>query len=373
MSIQPNPVLIFCPYLDLREGQSVGDWDVTPIATYSGRWRDNAFEKRARQFLARFQNPDGRPITNPSLVTNKATGADGALPGSLEVEALQLALHLGLLDTNPAWAPGLDGNWIATSDNSELFIWPLDVDGGGVATQRGAIVKVLTGGYNVDDPSFSVRAPLELHLPIRVRVNGELAGAIYHVVRGDHDEMDAGLARRMATAIRWLAKSWRNSQSIGPEDQIVFLRTALEALTGTSKAEPAIRHLEETFDRVRTHGGGDARFTEHLLWSPDDHAHRSLTLTDRAGGSRELTLSDLGHWFSSFGQARHQIVHQGLVPQLTYEEKGSRYNGPLFHVGERFTREAIKASLIAYGYDDLWQEEAFRAIKRVFAGLDDSQ
>lgn len=364
-----NPVLIFCPYLDLRERQSIGDWDVTPLKEYSGPWRDDAFEKRAREFLAKFQNADGRPIENPSLITSRTTGADGSLPDAKEVQALQLALHIGLLDTNPAWAPGLDGNWIATSDNSDLFVWPLDVEGGGVATQRGAIVKVLTGGYNIADPRFSVRAPLELHLPIRLRLNTELGDAVYRIARGDHDAVDADLAHRIAKAIRWLAKSWRNSQSLGPEDQIVFLRTALEALTGTSKAGLAITYLEGAFDRLRAHGGADARFTEHLLWSPDDSANRSLTVTGRAGKSVDLILSDLGHWFSAFGNVRHEIVHQGLVPNLIYDEPGSRYNGPLFHVGERFTREAIKASLIAFGYEDLWQEEAFRSIKKALTRI----
>ncbi|HVC78580.1 MAG TPA: hypothetical protein VND96_18900 [Candidatus Micrarchaeaceae archaeon] len=238
----------------------------------------------------------------------------------------------------------------------------MDVARGSIGTVRGAIVKVLTGGHNISDPRFAVRAPLELHIPMRMRLNGELGTALYSILLDE--SADGDLAKRIGTAIRWLAKSWRNTVSLGAEDQVVMIRTALEALTGTSKTRRAIAWLEQTFDALRQHGAHDARFTEHLLWSPDERPTREITLPGRDGKPETHAVTDLGHWFSTFGHARHQIVHEGVVPQLTYELDGSRYNGPLFHTGERLTREAIKASLIRFGYSDLWQQEIFRALKR---------
>jgi hypothetical protein len=271
------------------------------------------------------------------------------------------------LDTNPPWQADLDGNWIATSDNSELFAWPIDVDSGGIATQRGAIVRVLTGGYRLDDPRFAVRAPLELHLPLRMRVNAELATAIFRVVRGDHDAVDAAFARRIAIAVRWLAKAWRNTPSIGADDQVVMIRTGLEALTGTSKTRNAIAFLEATFDALRTRGATDGRFTEHMLWSPDNVPARAFSYATTRGSPKTVTLTDMGHWLSTFAETRHLIVHQGRAPNLVYDEAGSRFNGPLFHSGERLLRETIKASLVTFGYEDLWQDEAFRAIKKALS------
>ncbi len=235
------------------------------------------------------------------------------------------------------------------------------------ATQRGAIVRVLTGGYRLDDPRFAVRAPLELHLPLRMRVNAELAAAIYRVVRGDHDALDAVLARRIATAVRWLAKAWRNTPSIGADDQVVMIRTGLEALTGTSKTRNAITFVEATFDALRTRGATDARFTEHMLWTPGEVPRRAFSYIAADGRAKTINLTDLGHWLSTFGETRHLIVHEGAFPKLVYDEPGSRYNGPLFHTGERLLREAIKASLVTFGYEDLWQAEAFRAIKKALS------
>jgi len=317
--------------------------------------------------LARLQDADGQPIRNATILGRAAAGANGERPEAREVEALQLALHIGLLDTNPPWQADLDGNWIATSDNSELFIWPIDVEGGGVATQRGAIVRVLTGGYRLDDPRFAVRAPLELHLPLRMRINVELATAIDRVVRGDQDGIDAVLARRIATAVRWLAKAWRNTPSIGPDDQVVMIRIGLEALSGSSGTRNAIDFLETTFNALKAKGATDARFTENMLWSPDDTPTRAFSYIAADGRAKTLTLSDLGHFVSTFAATRHLIVHEGVVPKLVYDEPESRYNGPLFHSGERLLREAIKASLVTFGYDDLWQSEAFRAIKKVLS------
>jgi hypothetical protein len=365
--LKENPVLVFCPYLDLREPCEVANWTVNPLMTFTGPWRNDQFEARCRQLLAKLQDADGQPIKNPCILGLGSSGSNGKRPEARELEALQLALHIGLLDTNPPWQADLDGNWIATSDNSELFAWPIDVDSGGIATQRGAIVRVLTGGYRLDDPRFAVRAPLELHLPLRMRVNTELATAIFQVVRGDHDAVDAVFARRIAIAVRWLAKAWRNTPSIGADDQVVMIRTGLEALTGTSKTRNAIAFLEATFDGLRTRGATDGRFTEHMLWSPDTVPARAFSYVTTGGSPKTITLTDMGHWLSSFAEARHLIVHQGGAPNLVYDEPGSRFNGPLFHSGERLLRETIKASLVTFGYEDLWQAEAFRAIKKALS------
>jgi hypothetical protein len=359
-----NPVLVFCPYLNLREPCEIGNWTLSPLPMFSGPWISSEFEARCRQLLSNFQDADGQPITTPCIVANRASGADGERVEPRELEALQLGIHIGLLDTNPSWQADLDGNWIATSDNSELFVWPIDIGSGAVATQRGAIVRVLTGGYRLDDPHFAVRAPLELHIPLRMRINGELATAMHGIVRGDHDTVDASLARRMATAVRWLAKAWRNSPSIGADDQVVMIRTGFEALTGTSSTRSAITFLEARFDALKSRGAHDARFTEHMLWSPEEVPTRPFRYLALDGSAKTLTLSDLGHWLSTFAEMRHEIVHEGGMPALVYDEPGSRYNGPVFHTGERLLREAIKASLVTFGYDDLWQTEAFRAIRK---------
>lgn len=173
---------------------------------------------------------------------------------------------------------------------------------------------------------------------------------------------DDPLARRITTGVRWLAKSWQNSASLGFDDRIVMLRTAFESLTGSSRIRIALPALEAFFQQLRD-GGEIDESTEHVLWKPSETASRAVTYME-GGKPKSEQVTDLGHWFSTFGQARHVVVHEGQMPNLLYEQPGSRYNGPLFNIGERVLREAIKVALIQLGYRDLWQDALSRSLSK---------
>lgn len=355
------PYLLFCPYLPLRRRTSFAQWMIAPLAEHEGVWRDSDFEKQAKAFLAKFQDARGKPIKNPALVGNVKTGIDGVFPGEREFEALQLGLHFATLETNPAWEPEADGSFAVTTDNSDLWAQPIDVQGGYVTIQRGLVVRDTSGGHRISDEQFVIRAPLELHMPAApISLDADILAAIYQVVLADDP-----LAKRVTTATRWLAKAWQNSVSLGWDDRIVMLRTAFEALTGSSKVAVARPALEAFFGQLR-HRGETDESTGHLLWKPSETTRRTFTYTVDAR-ARTIQLSDLGHWFSTFGQARHLVVHEGQVPEMTYEEIGSRYNGHLFNVGERVLREAIKVALIQLGYPDLWEDALSRSVGRYLA------
>lgn len=326
-------------------------------------WIDRDFERTAKAFLARLRDAEGRPIAAPSLVAEKTKGLTGLLPGEHQFDAMQLAIHFGVLDANPSWKPDADGWWVATSDNSEIWAQPIDVKSGRIALSRGSVVPITSGGWRVDDEKLEIRSVLELHIPLDGRFVPDVADAIYAVANGKHDATDATLARRIATSVRWLAKAWRNTTSLGHEDRVVMLRTAFEALTGTSESARAIAVLDNTFAALKDHGA-TADNTDHLLWNPSESAHRPFAYLTKGGKTKTEKLSDLGHWFSSFGEARHQIVHEGVVPVLEYREPDSRYAGPLFYVGERLLREAIRASLVTFGYDDLWEAPFGRGLTK---------
>lgn len=352
-----RPYLLFCPYLPLRRRVSFAHWMIGPLDEHAGAWRDAEFEQQAKAFLGKFQDADGKPIKSPTLIGNSKDGVDGAFPGDRELEALQLAIHFAALEANPPWEPEADGSFAVTADNTDLWAQPLD-SSGHVAIQRGSLLRVLSGGWQVADEKFVIRAPLELHMPVSsVSLDSDVLGAIYEVVLRDDP-----LARRITTGIRWLAKCWQNSASIGFDDRIVMLRTAFEALTGSSRIRIALPALEAFFQQLRDRGETDES-TEHLVWKPSETASRTFTYMEGSKPKSEQ-LTDLSHWFSTFGQARHVVVHEGQMPDLLYDERGSRYNGPLFNIGERVLREAIKVALIQLGYPDLWQEALARSVAR---------
>lgn len=363
-----RPYVIAAPYLPLKKRVDFGGWSAGPADSFAGRWKDDAFEKSAKSFLSKFRDANGKGIKKPALIARTDGGVDGKFPGEKELEALQLALHFGTLNANPNWEPDADGWWVASSDNSEVWAQPIDIREGRIALDRGSLITVTSGGGKTGDTDFEIPAPRELHLPLDARFDAEAADAIYRVAVGEHDGIDAPLARRISTAVRWLAKSWRNTPSLGPEDRIVMLRTAFEALTGTSEAQEAIDSLEATFGALKGLGA-TAESTKHLLWNPNETPHRDFKFVGKAGAAKTFRLSDLGHWFSTFGSARHLVVHEGLVPGLTYNETGSRYDGPFFHIGERLFREAVSAALSRFGYTNLWQDEWGRVTEKVLARL----
>lgn len=56
-----NPVLAFCPYLNLREPCEIGNWTLSPVPVFAGPWLSDQFEARCRQFLAELWTRHHRP------------------------------------------------------------------------------------------------------------------------------------------------------------------------------------------------------------------------------------------------------------------------------------------------------------------------
>ena len=139
-----------------------------------------------------------------------------------------------------------------------------------------------------------------------------------------------------------------------------MLKTAFDALTGTDRTHEAATWLEARF-RALEAAGVDDDDTEELLWSPSEQQRHERTW----GNGQTETVTDLVHWFQ-LGATRNQIVHEGAADTLAYEMQGSAYQGPLPNVRERFLRETIQVVLRDFGFDDLWQPQFHRMIKRKF-------
>jgi len=345
----PHPVLAFCPYLPLNNVVEIATWRIGPVAAFEDRWADPAFKGRAEAFLTTVGPREG-PI-------------DGRLYTDEEIQALQAALDFGFLDANPratdesrrnAWAT-------VTADNTELFLWPIDVEQGYVTVTRGAMVTTHGGGFRIDDAELQIRSPVELHLPLGTSAaDTERLEAIYNVCLGSLRTPGASKeADRLRTAVRWLAKAWRNTTSIGPEDRVVFLKTAFEALTGTSESWKSGSRLRKLFEGLKETSPDDA---ELLLWSPAEKATHQYTYT-KNNAQQTGQRTDLEEWFAAFGEARNSIIHEGVVPALLYNQPGgSAYDGPFVTTAEFLLRAAIKASLASLGYPNIWRSALWRII-----------
>lgn len=366
-----KPYVVFLPYLPLREPTDVGNWVLHPIDIFDGPWQSARFEELSRRFIAAFRGPNNEPIPHPTLAARRASGCDGALPSRAEQDALRRAVEFASLDQNTTWSSDISSGSMQalqalTTDNADLHVWPIDTVDGHVAQGSGFVVSTLAGGYRIGD-DLAITPPEELRLPFgNVTLDSEIATAVYRTIAGQMDDVEITDAARVARAISWLAKAWRNTPAISWEDRIVFLKTAFEALTGKSTTHEAGTKLRRLFEDVIV---GDARddATDHLLWSPTETASRPFT--NRSGKSWDCT--DLEHWFRAFGEARNDIIHGDSPPlDFDYEEDGSAYNGPMFHTAERLLREATKVELTRLGHDRLFYEATTRAICRHLEDLE---
>lgn len=356
-----NPFLLFFPYLPITGSYELGPWQIGRLNSYSGPWASPEFETLSKIFLGSFRNTHGDALSNPGLLSHRNSGMAGKLPTKPQRLAIQRSVDFAVLDRNPR--PDSDNaGWLtATTDNSELFIWPIDTIGQHIALGRGAIVPVLEGGYTIST-DLAVPAPLELHIPWEFGVDADLLKSLYHLfvrrLSGSQDHT----RRRVEVAIGWLSKAWRNSTSIRAEDRVVFLKTGFEALTGESENWKCARSLRDLFERELS--GVSKHQAEHLLWSPKEKERFTYTYNR---GSYQIT--DLQHWFIEFGTARNTIIHNGVVPKLKYRERRSRFNGPYVMTAERLLREAIMMELRSLGYQDLWISPQIRRIHRAVQAL----
>ena len=360
MAHNTGPYLLFFPYLPIQGSYKLGPWRLGPLKGYTGSWLSPAFERQSRAFMASFRDAGGKPLDNMYVLSHGERGMDGRLPTRPQQTALQRAVDFAVLDNNPPLDSDNAGLGAATADNAELFIWPIDVTGGRVTLSRGSMVRTMAGGHRIND-ELRVPAPLELQMPLwTFSLDAELLAAMYNLftrrLAGSND-LDR---RRIEVAVGWLSKAWRNSPSVSMADRVVFLKTGFEALSDESKTKPCADWLRSLYEKELA--GNIPKYTRHVLWSSAEKPVR--TYKYKLSGNVVGQLTELQHWFMSFGEARNAIVHEGTTPRLLYKLSKSRYNSSMVNVGERLLRESIKVKMISLGYPNLWRTPLWRAIDR---------
>ncbi len=345
------------------------------MQSFKGRWADRKFENRATALLQKFVGTNDRRIKNPALLCREGKQLDGEKPQLEEVRALELSLAFAFIDRNPRFrTENADEGWgRVTADNAELYLWPIDVEEGHVTTNTGYIVSVRTGGYQISDTNLVLRPPLDLHLPIGVPFPDPLVlTGIYQTALGSLcSPAQNSASDRVRIALEWFTKAWRNTATLHFPERLVFLKTAFEALTGTSKTHESARKLRQIFEELPHTTEEDS---EYLVWSPAEEPV-SRTWIDRHGQSRNELMTDLEVWFREFGAARNSIIHEGALSEFMYPGSNpvyqpttlnSAYHGEIFFTAEYLLRGAIKVLLSTkLGYKDAWRSDIFRTINTI--------
>jgi hypothetical protein len=231
------------------------------------------------------------------------------------------------------------------------------------------MVRTLAGGYRIDDAQLVIRPPLDLHISIGPQSADPVClEAVYRTVLVSLQQPGANLtADRLKTAIGWFLKAWRNTATVHFPERVVFLKTAFEALTGTSKSRLNARALRQLFEALPDTSPDDA---ELLVWSPAEQPIHARTFI-KNGKQHTERLTDLELWFMSFADVRNKIIHEGIVPPLVYHAVNKNYEGRYPFTAEYLLRAVVKVTLAQFGYPELWRSSVWRAIKDACADMED--
>ena len=347
----------------MNERVEFADWELGPLKSFEDQWADPQFKARATAFLRKFVGIDNEPINSPALLCRKGKQLDGQRPSGEEMRALELSIAFAFIDRNPRNLPENhhDGAYMVTADNAELHVWPIDLEHGRVTKGTGLMVSVNIAGYKISDSELVLSPPLDLHMPMRLVPPDLLVlkGIYETVLRSLCSPGEDRIADRVRVAVDWFVKAWFNTATVHHPERLVFLKTAFEALTGTSKTHQSARKLRRIFE-----GLSAAANSKILVWSPEEKPVHIRTWVDQSGRSQTRLITDLEAWFMAFGEARNEIIHEGKLPPLTYSGANPNYDGHFVFTAEFLLRGAIKVLLSTkLDYDDAWMSELWRTIK----------
>ncbi|HXJ19556.1 MAG TPA: hypothetical protein VMT03_04920 [Polyangia bacterium] len=358
----------FFPALPLEKNIELGEWIVgSPPETTP--WASRRFRDLSESLVRSF----GRVgIKGGAMLWHRERGFDGSKPPDDVSRAIHAAITFAALDANDRLrlTEPDDGNkrWdMATTENADLFIQRIDEDGGIAHREGGALKSTLVGGLKIGGqppPLADAVQSIERPLP----VSNKLAAALFEAIgRDTHD------GRTIATAAEWHRFAMSNPFAITPKQRIVAVKTAFEALLGTSDSRQAAHRLRVLFETATRGHHGLLPWTG-LLWSPRERVEWRWEFSKKDKTRHLEGRSELERWFMALAKVRNLIIHEGELVTETYEAPPDRplslYAGALLYVGERVLREAIKATI---GAEVLlcgaltrraWAEKAFGDLAR---------
>lgn len=217
----------------------------------------------------------------------------------------------------------------------------------------------------IGDKELIIRPPLDLHGSLGSHSADEMClEAVYKTVLASVQSPGANKdADRIRVAIGWFTKAWRNTSTVHWEERVVYLKTAFESLTATSKSHESAAFLRNLFEGIPDTQPGH---TEQLIWSPGEKPVHERKWKDTKGNEKTEYLTDLELWFMAFAQARNDIIHEGASPSLNYTGPATEYHGHYVFTAEFLLRGVVKVMLGPLGFPDVWRSTAWRAVKAAY-------
>jgi hypothetical protein len=344
--VTDRPALYLFPYLRLREGVTAGPWSLQPLDPEKLAVPFDDIGRTLKAVLARFRDEAGQPLTTATLVQRTEPELVSGEAREHERDALRAAVSFAVADANAGL--GNEIPWdaaalnVATAEVATFFVGEVSAleKGTFVRTRGGTLNHRTIGGGTVHD-DFVVEPPPEGLISIPdLALDDVLLDAVYRVAVEALSDDSPTINREVLAALHWHSRAWENSPLHIMPDVLVQLKTAIEALSGKSKTADGIQVLEGIYRSVvGTIGASD------FLWQESGPSFPR-------GFKKVIEYSSLGHWYWFLADTRNDIVHDTESPVMDHIAAGSPFQGNLFRVAERVTRELIKIRLAHLGHPE---------------------
>jgi hypothetical protein len=232
---------------------------------------------------------------------------------------------------------------VATAEVATFFVGEVSALEKGTfgRTRGGALNHRTIGGGTVHD-DWVIQPPPEGLVSIPdLALDGVLLDAVYRVAVEALSDDSPTINHEVWSALHWHSRAWENSPLHIMPDILVQLKTAIEALSGKHRTSDGIKVLEGIYSSVvGSFGASD------FLWQESGPSFpREFKKTTNV-------YSSFGHWYWHLADTRNAIVHDTESPVMDHIAAGSPFQGNVFRVAERVTRELIKIRLAHLGHPE---------------------
>ncbi|MCO4239419.1 hypothetical protein NG702_18750 [Pseudarthrobacter sp. MDT3-28] len=340
-----RPAFYLFPYLRLRVGVTAGPWSLQPLDPKKLAAPFDDFGRTLSALLARFRDEAGQPLTTATLVQRTEPELAPGEAREHERDALRAAVSFAVADANAGY--GNEIPWdasafdVATAEVATFLVGEISAleNGTFVRTRGGTLNYRRIGGGTVHDDFVVVTPPEGLVAIPELTLDGELLEAVYRVAVDALSDESLKINREVLAALHWHSRAWENSPLHTMPDVLVQLKTAIEALSGKTGTAAGIAVLEGIYRSV----SGTISASD-FLWQESGPSF------PREFNKATKMYSSFGHWYWYLTDTRNAIVHDTESPVMEHIADGSPFQGNLFRVAERVTRELIKIRLAHLGH-----------------------
>ena len=287
--------LILMPYLPLKGTLKIEN---LILWSYKNEVNKHILDPDLKAHLASlvscYKYPSGRSIENPTIISidqhdfHNPTDEDYNF-----IEKVKNILLFSCLIKNYEYS-------FVTSDNFEVFYQRFNVGDPGIATTGGAIHRITTGGYKINELSFI--KPDHVNMPFDLRLSGNTLNALIDCIKNQTTDINKS---QIIQSLNPLYNAYRNSHELNLAGRTLFLIMAFELLFGQSSRS----YFRNSIQTYSTMGIRNA-LPQYTYPEMDTRTGNKI---------KDLTLTQNQIWAEEFYKLRHRIIHGDTVTISDFE------------------------------------------------------